>query len=819
MWFKHLPAENKTDVFQETTENSTGGTVKNATTEFVSDAMVIKGEPVYDSQIDPAFYSSSTDNYSQEIKDFLGKPTIIQSGSFASTDVHGSIYQANMPRALLLLKPMYLNKLSGYLGFRATQVFRLVVNADPMQQGRYLMYAVHFGGMSNTAAQAAADANSNTLVQRTQLPRVEIDVNCDTEATLRIPYVSSFNFFPLSVLTSGNGMGAICRLVISPYVALTSGTGSSTCGYTLWTHFEDIELIGPALPQSGRMFGSSKKRGSGKSETEKEQGARPISTTLAKISSASSLFKGVPLLSSYAQGVSWVTDLLSRATYVFGWSKPIQLMPVHRMSRALAPFMCNVDAIDQSYPLSFMSKAAVGMAKGFSGTDIDEMDFTTIARIPAFKRVDSWATSATSGTLLINMLVSPVAAIQSRTVNSLIYKDYTPAAFICQYFKYWRGSVVYTFKLVKTSFHSGRLLVAFTPVSGIDSTTGAITMDNTAYLHREIIDVRDCNEFTIVVPFVSCVPYCLTDPSQNSSNFGNIFVYVLDALVAPDTVSSTVSIITEISMGPDFEVAYPKAASLVPGYNITPQSGEMFGGANPCGILEKPIGSSSTSMDMNLNAEMCIGEKITSFRQLTKVFQPLLARLTVITPSLSGVNILPFASTAVKDQVGPLMPDHSPDLFSTLSSIFALSRGGMRIKFRIQTTANGAYTNIAYLTGASTGFVGGLILNMASATSAQTLTPYILESTQNPVLEVQIPQYHRYVSRINSQCLGMSGYEYENNNAGMAPDISLQVQHGDLTVASIKSYTIYRAMADDGNFGVFKSIPPMMNTLTYQASS
>lgn len=71
----------------------------------------------------------------------------------------------------------------------------------------------------------------------------------------------------------------------------------------------------------------------------------------------------------------------------------------------------------------------------------------------------------------------------------------TPVAGLANVFAYYRGSLIFTFKLAKTRFHTGRLLIAFSPgtdivdLLGNRSTTAVNSMTTTNYLHREFVDI------------------------------------------------------------------------------------------------------------------------------------------------------------------------------------------------------------------------------------------------------------------------------------------------------------------------------------------
>lgn len=747
----------------------------------------------------------------------MAKPVIILSGDLQAGDTVSTFASTFQPRNALASNPLYTNKLAGYLGFRAKQVIRMVVNANPFQQGRYMLYVVHLGGSASVASLSAANAVSNTLVQRSVLPHVEIDIACDSEAVIEIPYLSQYNYFPLAALTAAVDTGCVFKLGLAPYVPLSSGTGSTKAGFTIWSHFEDVELIGPAVPQSGRLTSKS----ISKSESEKERASvMPVlSSTLIRISKAATAFHDVPLLSDYTNSVSWASDIMAKAASAFGWSKPNQIAPATRVTRMNMPYATTVDGIDQSQPVSLLQKAAVGPAPGFSGTDIDELDFNFLTSIPGYRSTTSWLSSSLSGALLINAFVSPVANPATRLANGLTYADYTPLQFCCRFFETWRGSLVYKFKLVKTQYHSGRLLVAFTPHSTAISAAPTASMIQTDYVHREIIDIRDCNEFSFVIPYMSTTPYSSTDTTFNTCTTGRLLVYVLDPIVAPDTVNGTVSIILEQCAGPDFELAIPAFPQMTPGYNLTPQMGGVFEGKqNVCSIGDPFIGATTGPQgDEGVNSINCIGEKIGSFRQLLKVANPVVTQLAAPSAVLQYYNIVPYATGSVWNAVTPTFSTHSADIYSILSSCYTFARGGMRVK--LVTAFTGSLENVIqasmyyYQPGLLATMAGYGSTDLHGTTGQAAGLPTAFEIRSNPVIEMQIPQYHRYRVRVTADHISnTANLVYTVNETGTVNPTVLRLKTNSAT--DVTSIVYYRSLSDDGNFGTFRAIPPMLTSTT-----
>jgi hypothetical protein len=224
-------------------DQSAPGPVMNSTTTFTTDADAVTSSISHPQRINSLLTTSSSLEMDQTIKDFLAKPVALQTGVLSSTDTVSTFPSLLLPYGPLF-DTMYKAKVSGFLGFRATMVFRLVINANRFQQGRYMLAFVPSCGSDilANAGNLRYLAHTNTLVQRTQLPRIELDLACDTEGTLRIPYTSVQNFYPLRSTSLATGFGSWGKAQVFPYSALVAPTGSATCPYTVFMHFENVEL-------------------------------------------------------------------------------------------------------------------------------------------------------------------------------------------------------------------------------------------------------------------------------------------------------------------------------------------------------------------------------------------------------------------------------------------------------------------------------------------------------------------------------------------------------------------------------------------------
>jgi len=766
-----------------------------ATTQFTSDANIVEVTRLSRASVPRDLFDLNHQFNVMGIHDFLAKPFLLANGTFGTADVGTTFASYVMPNAILA-NVIYRNKLSGFLGFRATTVLRMVINATPFQQGRYMVAYVPYGGARTIAKNAAmAVSYAYSLVQRTQLNRIELDVSCDTEGVMRIPYDSALAFFPLASLSDANQYGALGTVQIFPYSALQVVSGTTTVSYALYASFEEVELVGAAMPQMGSLsVGEARKAGQG-----------PVSAVLSAVAMASRALIPIPLVSSYAKTTSWALDILSNTAKAFGYCKPANLGPNVRVTQGSGYYMGNVDGFDQGISLAASSENEVKVMSGLGSTDLDEMTFDYLLSIPAWYQTFQWTTALAIGASPYNISVTPSNYYTTQTVTAQSVVNFTPLCFVANHFQYWRGSIIFKFKFVKTAFHSGRLSFDFYPEeykSNVVSTSYA----GAPYVHRQIVDIRECNEVTIEIPYVNSSPYL-----ENANPTGYLVIHVVDPLIATGTVSTSIDILCEVSGGKDFEVAIPASGgSYTPCVGLTPQAG------NVCEIVNDTIGSTSSHPAGVVMAELCVGEKIVSFRSLLKAYHPLCsasARAAAATESL-----VPFAiSLNYYSGAAWTLAEDNGDLYTTVGSLFLYHRGGVRFKKVISTS--GVYLTQS-LSATSTTASGLIRRNAADYNGSQKVNPtlgrfQITDGAREKVIEISVPQYLPKHSRViyDSTCGAINSYyyNYDNNGLGSNQYVVTAIMNAQNVVSSSTFNTAnFRAGADDLQFGGFISIPPMV---------
>jgi hypothetical protein len=742
---------------------------------------------------------------SGSIEDYLSRPFLINSGSFATTDGAGTFPNTSISD-VLYLNTALTQKVQGKFLAKFDIKLKLVVNADRFQQGRYILAGIPTGGNHYNVI-PFINSHRHTLVQITQLPHVEIDLSTDSEVEIILPWVGPHLGLTIASWNNHDTVGNPWVYFLYPYSPLVSVAGSNTASYSLFASLVNVKFGAPAQPQMGRVDTKTRKKNDPIAEEQSSVDVGPISNFLSKISGSMTTLATIPLLSGVATTTSWGTDILSKVANVWGWSSPSNLGPAKRIYNDPFNYMANGDGVNNAMPMSLTSRNHVDVCPGFARTDADEMSINFIKAIPAYWQGKGWITTDEADDILFSLDLAP-ATYSNNSTETITLTNYTPLGWLCKFFRMWRGSIVFNFKFVKTDFHSGRLLVVFNPVA-IHSTvtTADVSNEKSNYCYREIIDIREKNEFQFIVPYVNVFPW----QYMSWGSIGTLQVSVLDPLICPATVATTVPILIEVCGGPDFEVAIPVAAvsTLVPTYIYTPQMGD------PNVIVDGVIGGASIGGDDLFPTESCVGEKINSLRTLAKRY----SRVGSSGAEKGLRQFRPFAyEIAYNSDADTYTPPSAiPDMLTHLSLPYLLSRGGVRLKTLVDGTSATAVRGVAtleLLDGAMpTAVVSDYTIAAHTRHTVSNLAPVQEFRTDlSGAIDMQVPMYHHtYARNISSEIVVPLAISTFANYADCSHIIA-NIIYETNPAGGLASY---RAAADDYNLGFFISILPYSD-MTYE---
>lgn len=660
-----------------------------------------------------------TQSTRHDVTTFLQRPIILTNVSWGITDIPNfELYSANFPEALIA-NTMYREKMEGFLGLRGTLIVRVQVNSQPFQQGRLLLGYVPYAQYIPAKASLA----TASLTGSTGCPHVDLDLSTATEMILRVPYCSPHVFYNL--VTGQGSFGLVFLKVYSPLISMDA----SDVDITVFAHLENVELVvptgapvytgsGPNLESKIRELRFAKSEEQARSimtwdhkhntaPTFAQSGEEAQSQTSGWITQASQGFSTafgglanskLPLIATASDWASKIFKVGQHIAASFGWSKPSLLSNIQLSKLSTGRYMQNAIGEDACNSMGLNPNNRIAPFS-FSGTKLDEMSLAYIASTPNFLYSFQWQNSNLPNDVLYHTFLSPQTTRVDLGVPG--FSVPTHLHFVASAFRLWRGSLVYTFKVVKTKFHSGRLRFIYVP-GFFGSTLVGVQVEKCLSF---VMDLREQSEITVTIPYENTRPWLNMDsyevsPAENDNSFflGTLYVIVLNRLVAVSTVSPLVNILVEVNGSSDMRFAVPVHPKYYAarGYEpVVAQSGDELTRADA--QLGKRLHEFDTVIDNGGTAEhLCTGEEVRSIKQLMHRFGLFSAIRSDVTaplgfvpgdPTQNFMVVCPYAmARAIDPNSNPgttTSPTLRVDWVDYFSLPFVFARGAMRFKFAL----------------------------------------------------------------------------------------------------------------------------------------
>lgn len=616
-------------------------------TAFVSEAAECAVIP----SISEPFQVQPTDD-NQSIKDFLSRPIPISRGTLSASP--GIVVGIPVGNSFLsLLGDNVIPRLRGIAGIRATIKFHVVVAATPFHQGVLnLSFQYGTGTLTGSSTNNVRGSNYPLTVN---LPHVLLDLAESTMATLEVPYISSFEYLPLSVSGVASldwPMGIFC---LNKLTTVRLIAGQNAPGYTVYVSLHDIELIGirpvetaTAILQSGVpttkqnvVSGSSGRQvpvsNSGLTAEKKKHGL--YSGFVGKAADLVHYVSYIPSLSSVGGTAEWFLRSTSKALAAFGYSKPHDETKISRMLKTLYGGESQVDYPNEAFVASPFQSNTLAVTAHMGGDDEDHMAFDYVLTKPSYIFRGELTTIQSADTLLYATNVSPLSFWYRDIDSSPLATGNIPMPldggtttnaflpstlmYVSSNFGQWRGDLKFTIKFGKTKMHGGRLLLTYTPAYSVTnpsvpvSTVVDIPATATQGINPQgfatIVDLKDGSLFEFIVPYTSPAPYTAVNGS-----IGSFSMHVINPLVAPAVASDTVDFMVWVSAMPGFELACLRPSML-----------DGVGSTGTLAILQDGVGGVSNHND---SSQLVVGEKFNSVKQL------------IMSPDFAAIDVANAAS-------------------------------------------------------------------------------------------------------------------------------------------------------------------------------
>lgn len=777
------------------------------TTTIVDDGMTVSNAMSTHHVPDPL---TST---SESIKDFLAKPYLIYQGGWAETDLAGSLLFGGLGLKtdgwLETITPWH-DKIKGFSMVRGTLVLRLQLNATPFHAGKLLLHFLPAVSMHNELVYNDANyvaMHNWSLTTRTQQPSVELDCR-ETAAEMRIPYIVPTDYYVLGTLDSSMPKVERGSVYLSVLAALRAGSGTPNIDYSFWMSWEDVELVAPLVPQSG---GKGKRKGIGamKEKEAKAMAATPVANALSVAGKVASTLGAIPLLEPLATPASWVLNAAAGLASAFGWSKPTNTMVAAPVSRQFNRFAATSDGTDNVFPLAMSCTNHITTTTAKTITDDDEMSFAFLKQVPAWIETVNWTTEENQGTVIYGKEIGPRTLFSrkplTRNTTTVYLDSMAPFAYLASNFTQYRGAIKVKIRIAKTDFHSGRLLITFTPRC---NPTVLPSATSSFYSLREVIDIRAGNEMEFTLPYMMPTQYISVE-----DNLGFLQIEVMNQLRAPETVPQSVDLLFFFSGGEDYELA-------VPGYspnavNWPPFSPQSFGRdvAIDTPLVAEGIGGTPVVRADLGAAEHCVGEIFTSVRQMLARYNQMWSTAPNPAPGI-GFNIAlwPYYSSCqlLKTDGTIVTPARGGDPYSLIAPMYAYYRGGMKVAINSSNLASldltidpsqvKAATGILKTASTYNGTLGGVPWAMSPNTAPSGTA---ISDQYVGTCGAELPYYCRTPI---SNVVATAGNDYPTTLLGT---LEATIPRSCLCYKGANTHALYRAIAEDFQFTYFVGCPPL----------
>lgn len=703
------------------------------------------------------------------IQTYFARPRLITRVDFSAGTNFPVLWSLDLNNAnIKSTMSVNFTRAAGAFGYRGTMCFRAQVVATPFMAGR-LRFA--FEPANTSAIYPSGFSKVDNICPLSQLPGVELDLNDSTDMVIKIPFLHALSYFTVSESHSTEMLG---RISLVKYQPLTVATGVGPPAIAIWGWIEDFETIGAAASavsfQMGKLTPSAKE-------------AKVIPGNLSNVLSAGAnlaMWAGsrIPTISAFAGPTNWVLRQASHIAASYGWAKPIDASAAHKVITTDMTYQHNYDGIDTSHVLGGFAENAIVPSVGFAGSDMDEMAFDFLKQVSCAISQTSLLTTDTAGALVYACNLNPMAMLYyagSRNVTAV------PDAFIraplwgstifglANCFSNFRGGFRFKIKIAKTRFHTGKLLLGFNPTSFVTNNAASNKLPDDFFsgLFKSVIwDLRESSEMEFEVPYISAAPYLPVE-----TPYGAFFISVLEPLVAPDTVATSVPLLVEVSGMSDLEFSVPRpkvyglCPTAAPTMAITTDIPDLIP-TDSVGISFQSGNFTPYKSDTPEMAHLCVGEKINSVKQLVSRADLVRVPVTAIETYNNAPNL---PSWTIE---GNTQPNNS--MLNYFQYWYAFFRGGYCFDF------------------ISFGDKGRLTALPGSLNNAITNLPVIRENDGH--LHVKVPYYNKYPK-------SMLGSNWTNSSYALKVLFS-----GERTTPA---YAAFIRAADDYQYGYFIGCPKL----------
>lgn len=571
---------------------------------------LFKSEPVHE-KIDMSQSTgpiASSLKMPQGIADYFARPKLID--TFTWTEAMGTgVQKTSLPWGLFLGSQSMKDKLQGFSLLRGNLCLKFIINGSPFYYGGLMAAYTPFSiDRSDTAVGAA----NLLLVAASQKPHVWLNVQETSTTEMKLPFLYPFPFVDTQLIANFNNLGKLDLIVYSGLRSANGVTGSAV-DVQIFAWMEDLELAGPsdqAIAQADMEY----------------QDDHQISDMASTVANVAGKLKWVPGLAPYATATEAAARVAGSVANFFGYTNVPNINDVQPVKQL--PFSLASTSISEPVTkLSLQPKQEIAIGSTqFGAPEDDDLAMDNFIGKESFLVGSLWSTTMVPNDPIFTSAVLPYMAQTSATAIA-----YTPLGYISQFFQWWRGSIIFRFKVIRSPYHRGRIQIGWDRAAN-DLSEGPIIGNANTY--NVVMDLDEDDEVEMEIPWSQYqqfltnygvnglptnLPYSTSATPSGSWTRANgvLSVRVMNRLTAPEA-SSDVTLLCFVRAGKEFDFAGPVEFDVRNGNNTlslssvtasVAQSNIEYEGAETetAALMETP--------ETPLVFKEVFGEKITSLRE------------------------------------------------------------------------------------------------------------------------------------------------------------------------------------------------------------
>lgn len=641
---------------------------------------------------------------------FFERPTIIYAFNW-TTGVAEILIN---PWQLWANDPMVLQRLKGTGCWSGTLNLRFDLAANPHQYG---LLRANFRFLTPASAGSMTYSHNQGISRASQYFGVNLDPSLPGAKEMSIPLINQVE--TISCTTTGQ-FASTGLLALTPIVSVYRDDSAASTSLTLIVR---AWVTGMKRYQSTRFNAVAQSSVSSHHYSSKAEPGM-FSKAGSVISNIGNKLSSVPVIGSSAKAIATGGELMRTVADLFGFSRPLDDQSSMRHVKMPSSWG-TTDVVSSAQTCAVTAKQGRDLDVSDLGiSNEDQMSLSYICGHESNLVYFNWAQTDGYTALLGTVYVDPTCSGNFSSTGT--WWDATSVAYATLPFNFWRGSLIFTFRIITSPFFTGKLRIAYEPQmgsGGTEDTTwpwGALencTLDCLPGATAEITVGWSTEELWNPVPDTFTV-----NGSASVASNGALKIYVENVLQGP-LASQGVAIIVSVRGGPDYQLFGVK--EVIPGYvaqsalstNEPPVSKCHFG--------------SPVSVPTELDAKV-FGERVVSLRSLLKAY----TFVGTITATSDATGLL--ETKGIRATFNPYPPDlsnvthatgsgityvNAANLFSWFRLGYAACRGGTRYRFTDENDfcGNGASTTTVGA-GGKMKVTGQVVYGVASAVYVTNLT-------------------------------------------------------------------------------------------------